>query len=84
MQLFVETPTGKSITLVVQASDTVRNVKDKIQDEEGIPFDQQCLLLAGKLLENERALKTYNIQNKSTLHLLLRPKGIDQLVQYQL
>ena len=75
MQVFVKTLIGQTITLEVNPSDTVRTLKGKIQEKDDIPPDQQRLIYNGRQLEDEKKISYYDIQNLSTIHLVMRVLG---------
>ena len=73
MQLFVQTLTGKHITIEVEPTDKIESIKEKIEDKEWVSTNLQKLIFAGKVLEDGKTLQDYSIQKDSTLHLTLLP-----------
>jgi ubiquitin C len=72
MTIEVKTLTGKLLKIKVPENVRVEDFKEMIEQVAGTPTDQQRIIFSGKQLENERTLTEYNIQNNSTVHLVLR------------
>ena len=76
MEIYIKTASGNTITVQIEATNTVAELKEKIYEQHGIPPDRQMLIFAGKELEDSRTLAQYNIQRATTLHLVFRhPKS---------
>ena len=75
MQIFVCTPAGKTVNIDVDANDTVKTLKTAIEAAEGTPADQQHLVFAGQLLQDDNTVADYNVEKESTLHLAVKTEG---------
>ena len=75
MQIFVMTLTGRTITIIVESTDTIKMVKQKIKDKDGVPVNEQRLIYSGLELKDSKTLSDYCIQRDATLHLVLRLPG---------
>ena len=77
-QIFVKTLGGKTITVTdIEPSDTILTLKERVQDKEGIPPEQQRLIFGARQLDDRRTLADYNIVNESSIHLLLKLRSCD-------
>jgi len=74
--LYIKTMTGKTITLSYTEDMTVAQLKERIENKEGIPADQQRLIYRGNQLNDFKMLRAhYNIQSCATIHAILRLCG---------
>ena len=79
MQIFIKTQNGKTLYLEVEQSENIANIKRKIEEKEGIPFECQRLSY-GKVLKDDQTLLYYNIKDESNLQLTLALKSSMQII----
>lgn len=75
MQVFVKTLSGKTISVECEPDESIESLKEKIMAKEGVPADQQRIIFGGKQLDTQKTLSDYDIDDDSTLHLVLRLRG---------
>ncbi|GMT12910.1 hypothetical protein PFISCL1PPCAC_4207, partial [Pristionchus fissidentatus] len=75
MLIKVKTLTGKEIELDIDATDKVERMKEKVEEKEGIPPQQQRLIFAGKQMNDDKTALDYKVTGGSVLHLVLALRG---------
>jgi len=75
LQVFVKTFAGKTITVEVEPDESIESLKNKVQSKEGVPPNQQRLLFGGKQLDSRKSISDYDIEDESTMHMVLRLRG---------
>ncbi|KAL0742084.1 hypothetical protein Bca4012_083597 [Brassica carinata] len=75
MQIVVKDMQNRNVSLTVDGSDTIENLKDMIEESEGVPAQMQRLIFSGKQLQDGQTIADYNIKNGSFIHLVLRLLG---------
>ena len=74
--IFIKTVDGKTFKFKLGALDTIKDIKNKISKEKGIPIESQRIIFNGKILEDNKSLKQYNINHESILHLVPKLKDL--------
>jgi len=75
MNIKVKTLTGKEIEIDIETDDTIARIKERVEEKEGIPPQQQRLIFGGKQMLDEKKASEYNIEGGSVLHLVLALRG---------
>ena len=72
LTVYIKTLSGQTISVKVTPQDTVRDVKQKIFEQEGIPVDKQRMIFVGEQLNDDDRLLDHRIEHESAVHLVFR------------
>merc|ERR1711865_828363 len=75
MQIFIKTLTGRKSSFNFEPENTVRHLKEALQEKEGIQVEQIRLIYSGKQMSDECTLGDYNVKPGSTVHMVLQLRG---------
>ncbi|GAA6038686.1 hypothetical protein JCM8097_002345 [Rhodosporidiobolus ruineniae] len=75
MQIKIKTLTGKEIELDIEPSHTTTQIKEQLEEKEGIPPAQQRLIFLGKAMPDDKSAQELKVEAGSTLHLVLTLRG---------
>ncbi|CAF0781781.1 unnamed protein product [Brachionus calyciflorus] len=81
--VFLKTLTGRTVEIFTSNDETIEELKEKVEEKEGIPPDLQRLIFAGRKLEDSNTLDYYSIEKEATLHLVLRMRGGGDFVDFE-
>ena len=75
MQIYIKTLTGRTVSLIVEEGETIKTVKEKLKEKDGVPVEEQRLVFNSQELEDGKTLQYYGILREATLHVVINPRG---------
>ena len=75
MQIYIKTLTGRTVSLIVEEGETIKTVKVKLRDKDGVPVEEQRLVYNNQELEDSKTLQQYGIMREATLHVVINPRN---------
>ncbi len=75
MQIYIKTLTGRTVSLIVEEGETIKIVKEKLKEKDGVPVEEQRLVFNSQELEDGKTLQYYGINREATLHVVINARG---------
>ncbi|GLB34273.1 ubiquitin-related domain-containing protein [Lyophyllum atratum] len=75
MLIKIKTLTGKEIELDIDVDDKIARIKEKVEEQAGVPPPQQRLIYLGKQMQDDKTAKELNVTAGAVLHLVLALRG---------